>query len=240
MLPRNSILILLMLAVSQKLDAQLYLTTFNDFGRTNVSGGLFVRTAVSAQYQLGKTTLGYGNLFNLKNHTPIFFSGAKVNLSRAIEIKGRIYEAMAFFMYNPYSRHILETNWGLALNTNARHFSYLLGTNFRTSHLTMKVLEDYGINSNTRLREKWNLMYLIGYNLKPYENRWNTGVSLTNVDYFFINQDTNPMLSLNAKYRLSVPLTLYMETWYKTAGVFNISADSFGIFFRTGLRWEIF
>ncbi len=239
MLPRCSVLIILMLALSQKLDAQLYLTTFNDLGKTNVSGGLYVKTAVSAQYRLGKTSLGYGSLFNLKNHTSNFFSGAKLNLSRAAEIKGRIYEATAFFMYNPFSGLILETNWGLALNTSAKHFSYILGTNFRTTHLTVRETEDYETFRNKRLREKWNLMYHVGYNLRPEESIWNTGISLTNVDCFLINQDTNPMLSFNARYRLPVPLILYIETWYKPAGVFNISADSFGFFFRTGLRWEL-
>ena len=233
-------LIILMLPVLQKLDAQLNLTAYNDMGRHNVSGGMFARAAMSAGYQSGKVSIVYGNQFNLKNHNPNAFSGAYLNTSRAFDIKGMTWKARALFMYNLITQHIHETNWGLALNSETKHLRYMFGTNFRTSHLTMKVTEDYGINSNTKLREKWNLMYLFSFYLKTLENRWNTGISITNVDNFQISQDTNPMVALNAKYRLKVPLTLFAESWYKPAGVFNISADSFGFYFRTGIQWELF
>lgn len=229
-----------MLLVSQALDAQLYLTAFNDLGKNNVSEGLFVKTGTTAHYNLGKNSFGYGNLFNLKSQNPNFFSGAKGNYTRTFQVKGLTYKATAFFLYNLASRLIHETNWGVSLNNDAKHFRFMLGANFRTSYLTNRAIEEHEIDANTRLREKWNLMYLIGYNLKPSENRWNTGVSLTNTDYFFINQDTNPMLKLDARYSIQIPLTLYMETWYIPAGIFNISADSFGFFIRTGLKWVLF
>ena len=229
-----------MLFVLQALDAQLHLTAYNDLGKNNVSEGLFARAAMSAGYHAGKNKFVYGHQFNLKNHNPNALSGAYLNISRAFEIKGMTWKARALFMYNLISRHIHETNWGLAMNSDTKHFRYMLGTNFRTSHLTMKVTEDYGIDSNTKLREKWNLMYLVSFYLKNPENRWNTGFSFTNVDNFQISQDTNPMLALNARYRLKVPLTFFAEYWYKPAGVFNISADSFGFYFRTGMQWELF
>jgi len=34
-------------------------------------------------------------------------------------------------------------------------------------------------------------------------------------------------------------LTVFLDSWYKKAGVFNISANSFGYSFRTGVTWEI-
>lgn len=229
-----------MLPVLQKLDAQFHLTAYNDLGRNNVSEGIFARAALSTGYQAGKSRVAYGNQFNLKNHNPNLFSGAYLNISRAFELKGMSWRASALFMYNLISRHIHETNWGVAVNSDTKHFRYMLGTNFRTSHLTMKVTEDYGINSNTKLREKWNLMYLVSYYLKTLEHRWNTGIVLTNTDNFHISQDTNPMVALKAQYRLKAPLTLFVESWYKQAGVFNISADSFGFYFRTGMQWELF
>lgn len=233
-------MLLAMLMVSQIIDAQLHLTAFNDLGKNNVSEGLFVKTGITAHYNLGKNSFGYGNHFNLKSQNPNFFSGVKGSYTRMFQIKGTTYKATAFFMYNLVSGLIHETNWGAVINNDAKHFSYMMGVNFRTSHITRKAIEEYEINSNTKSRDKWNLMYNVGYNLKPSGHIWNTGLSLTNTDYFFINQDTNPMIKLDAKYRLQVPLTLYVETWYKTAGVFNISADSFGFFIRTGLIWELF
>ena len=229
-----------MLFVTQMIDAQFNIEAYNDLGRNNVSEGVFIKSAVSTSYRKGNTCLGYANLFDLKSHNPHFFSGAKVRLTRAFQIKTRSLEAKAFYMYNLLSRLIHEANWGVTINTESQHFSYLLGANFRTSHLTKVATENYELDVGTKLREKWNLMYRIAYSLKPNNNKWNTGVALTNVDHFLINQDTNPMLALHARYRLNFPLTLYTEAWYKTAGVFNISADSFGFFFRTGLQWELF
>lgn len=223
----------------QKLDAQLFLAVHNDLGRNNASEGLFIKTALNGQYQSGRYSFEYGNLFNLKSNNSNIFSGVRVNIARAFELKDRTFKASAFLLYNLVSPIIHETNWGIALNNETKHFNYLLGVNFRTSHITRSAREDFDITSDFRLREKWNLMYLVSYNLKPLDNNWNIGIALTNTDYFLINQDTNPMLLLNARYRFRIPLTLVMETWYKSAGVLNISADSFGFFIRTGLKWDI-
>lgn len=228
------------LCVFQKLDAQPVVLLYNDIGSNNVSEGLFVTTALYGNYKLGKTILGYGNQFNLRKHNTNFFSGAKIHIDRNFQIQSRQCKATLFYTYNLFSEIIHETNLGIALNHDSKHFSYVLGSNFRTSHLTRKAIEDYNISSSTKLVAKWNLMYLVGISLKPLENRWNAGFRITNIDSFIIHHDTNPMLVLNTKYRLQVPLTLYMETWYKTAGVFNISANSFGFFLRTGVLWELY
>jgi len=82
-------------------------------------------------------------------------------------------------------------------------------------------------------------MYLIGYNLKPIDHDWNVGITITNVDHFIINQETNPVFYLHGKYQVSKPLTLFGEWWYKSAEAFNISVNHFGFFFRTGLVWKV-
>lgn len=223
-----------------ELDAQPDMSIYSDIGRNNVSDGLYLTMSISGNYTIGKTNMGFGSQFNLINHNDILFSAGKINIDRTFEIKGKQCRATIFYIYNLFSELIHDTHWGIAFNHNSKHFTYILGTNFSTSHLTRKAIEEYDINSNTRLVEKWNLMYLLGVNLKPFENRWNAGFRITNIDNFIIRHDTNPMLALNSKYRLQVPLTLFLETWYKTAGVLNISANSFGFFIRTGLLWEIY
>lgn len=236
---RTLLIIIFLKLVFQKLDAQPDILAYNDIGRNNVSDGLYLTTALSANYRLGKTILGYGNQLNLMSYNNNLFSEVKVNIDRTFEIRSRHYKATLFYIYNFFSEIIHETNWGISINHNAKHLSYILGTNFRTSHLTRNAIDEYNITSNTKLKEKWNLMYLFGINLKPSESRWNAGFKITNIDHFIISQDTNPMISLNTKYRFQVPLTIYLETWYKTAGVLNISANSFGFFLRTGLLWEL-
>jgi hypothetical protein len=41
------------------------------------------------------------------------------------------------------------------------------------------------------------------------------------------------------KYKPKSNLTLYLDTWYKQSGVFNINANYFGYFFRGGVKWDI-
>jgi hypothetical protein len=71
------------------------------------------------------------------------------------------------------------------------------------------------------------------------DNIWNIGFSFTNIDYFIINQETNPVINLQGKYDVSKSLTLFLESWYKSSGAFNLSVNSFGFFFRTGVLWKI-
>ena len=132
-----------------------------------------------------------------------------------------------------------ESNWGILANIERKHFTWKLGTEFRTYHVTKEAIENFDIESNKNLHENWNMMYLLGYNLYPADNLWNIGIAITNIDHFIINQETNPMFFLQGKYKVSLPLTIYFESWYKSAGTLNISANYFGFLFRTGLIWEL-
>ena len=100
----------------------------------------------------------------------------------------------------------MRYDWGILAYLELKHFTFKLGTEFRTYHITQKASEEYDIESNKNLHENWNIMYLAGYNLKPIDNKWNIGIAITNIDYFLINQDINPMLYLQGKYRVTPPI----------------------------------
>lgn len=231
-------LFFLLSAVAVKGQSKAQLATYLDLGSNNVSDGLFIRTAGLGSYQKGKFHFDGGLQFELKNTSGRTFTGAKILGGREFIIKDFSFEAQGLFMYNPFSDLLYEMNWGVLLKAQRKHFFYKLGTNFRSYHIPKSISDD-NLQGTNALQENWNLMYLVGYNLKPIDHKWNVGISVTNIDHFIINQETNPVLYLQGKYQVSKPLTLFSEAWYKSAGAFNISVNHFGYFFRTGLIWQL-
>ena len=220
------------------LIAQAQMSVYADIGENNVSDGLFVKTAGLASYQFGKYSLETGFQFDLLSNNENFFSGNNIMASREFLIKDFPLEIQSFFVWTLYSNVLRETNWGILLNIKRNHFVMSVGTNFRTYAYTQKAIEQYGLDDNTKIHENFNLMYLFSYYLKPLDNQWNIGLSVTNIDHFIINQETNPIFNLRALYKVSPPINLFIESWYKSAGAFNLSVNSFGYNFRTGIIWD--
>ncbi len=221
------------------LKAQGQITGYFDAGSVNTSEGLFIRTGVLGGYTYRKTTLSAGCLFDLKSPSAKFFTGSVLNLTQEFSIKKFPLEVQGLFMYNPFSNLVHEINWGLLVNIKRNHFAFRLGTSFRTYSLSKSAEEEYDLEDHEKVHENWNLVYFLQYQLKPEDHHWNIGIALTDIDHFMIRQETNPMVYLNGKYKLQEQLTLYAEAWYFSAGNFNLAANYFGFFFRTGLLWNI-
>ena len=219
--------------------AQSGLSAYMDLGSNNVSDGFFMKTAGLVQYQFGKNSVEAGLQLDLISHNERVFSGYSLRVSRLLQIKEFPFEVQGFFLRTPFSDLLRETNWGMLLEMKHNHFAMRLGTEFRSFAFTRKAIDAYGYQEDERIRENWNLIYSFGYHLKPVDYPWNVGLSVTNIDHFVINQETNPILRLSGRYRVSLPLDLFMEAWYKSAGAFNLSVNYFGFFFRTGITWDI-
>lgn len=219
--------------------AQTGVTGYMDLGSNNVSDGFFVKSALLAQYQFGKNSIEAGLQLDLKSNNERVFSGYSLRYSRLLQIKKFPFEVHGFFLRTLFSDLLRETNWGVVLDMKHNHFTMQLGTEFRSFAFTPKAIDAYGYQEDERIRENWNLVYSFGYHLKPVDYQWNVGLYVTNIDHFVINQETNPVLSLRGRYRVSLPLDLFMEAWYKSAGAFNLSVNYFGFFFRTGIAWDI-
>jgi hypothetical protein len=82
-------------------------------------------------------------------------------------------------------------------------------------------------------------MYSFNFFLKPTDEQWNVGLSVTNIDHYIINQETNPVFNLQGFYKLKSPVKLFAQAWYKTAGITNLNLNYFGFFLRTGIIWNI-
>jgi hypothetical protein len=81
-------------------------------------------------------------------------------------------------------------------------------------------------------------MYSFSYTLNPFEYVWNIAMTVTDIDHFLINQETNPVFNLKGSYRLTTPVCLFAEAWYKSSGITNLELNHFGFTIRTGLTWN--
>lgn len=227
------------LIVSITLIAQIDLSTHFDVGENNVSDGVYVKNSSFAAYHYQKFRFLGGVRLDIESMADKVFTGTTLQIDREFSIKEFPFEIEGLIIYNPFSDWVYEFNWGLLAKVQRKHFDFKLGTSFRTYSLTSKAQSNSDLDSNNKIHENWNLMYLAQYNLKPDDFKWNVGISITNIDYFLINQEVNPMFNLNGYYKINKPLTLYAETWYKAAGLSNISVNYFGFFIRTGLIWKV-
>jgi hypothetical protein len=221
------------------LEAQFQIFVYSDAGRTNVSEGLFIKTAAFGEYRLNRNKFEIGSQFDILNNRKNRSPGVLLNYSREFSIKKNSLEASGFFLYNKFSEFIYETNWGVILALNRRHFFYKLGTNFRSYGLSGKAINQFEIENQGKIREYRNFIYSLTYFIKPIDSKWNAGITCSNIDYFVINQETNPVFYLQGRYRVTNTFLIFVESWYKSAGSFNISVNPFGYFFRTGIKWTI-
>jgi hypothetical protein len=219
--------------------AQLQTIRYVDAGQNVVSDGFYLKMGTFANYQFGKNNIAAGLQTNIISNNNKVVSGYSIKATRELMIYSFPIEIQGLFILSPFSDIIKETNWGILFGTYRDHFVVKIGTNFRTYAYTQQALKAYDFETNTRIHENWNPMYSLNYYINPIDNKWNIGLAVTNIDHFVINQDTNPVFNLQITYKPSQPLNLLFESWYKSAGAFNLNVNYFGFFFRTGIIWNI-
>ena len=230
--------ILLISLYRMDLSAQPGLTTYADAGKNTITD-LYIRSALFGHYRFGNNLLEAGVQANLLNGNNIVLSGFRVNGSREFKIKNICLEVRAFWLWSASSEILKEINYGCAALMKQKHLEVLIGTNFRTYSFRKKAMEDFPIDKvASSIHEYFNLMYSISYNLKPEDFKWNAGLTVTNADHFLINQETNPYLNLHGCYKVSSPVCLFAEAWYKNTGSLNMSTNYFGFVIRGGVKWN--
>jgi hypothetical protein len=229
----------LFLIVSAELVAQPGLTIYADAGKNNASGGLFIRSAAMANYEFGKNMIETGFLFGIKNACNSNFSGFNINASREFSFRGCLFHLQGFYTWKDCSEILCETNWGALLDMRHKRFEMAIGTNFRTYAFKPGAINEYGIKKDAgKFHENFNMMYSIGYYIKPTDDSWNAGLAITNFDSFIIEQGVNPALRLRGLYKPGRKVCLYAEAWYMPAGLLNLSMNHFGFNFKTGISWN--
>lgn len=224
-----------------EVHAQTEILSFIDVGKNNASDGTFIKNTIRSKYQLNTYSFEAGIQFDLRSANPNTLSGLDGMVSKEFQIKNSPLEMKGFLMLNRFSDLLYETNWGATIKTKKyKNFTFELGTNFKTYTINSSASKKHNIEkSNRKLHENFNLIYTATAYLKPQTNDWNMGLSFTNIDYYIINQPSNPVFNLQTKYKVKSNLSLYLDAWYKQAGVFNINANYFGYFLRGGIKWEI-
>lgn len=223
-------------------NGQVKLQSYLDIGEDNASEGVFIKNVYRGSYQYQKYNIEAGIQFDLQSNCPNIITGIDIIGSKEFSIKDFPFDIKGFFIKNRFSDILNETDWGFRIGTRKfEHFLFELGTDFKTYKISSAAGDEYNINkSNRSLHEHFTLLYLITAYLKPQNNDWNVGLSCTNVDYYIINQATNPVFNLQMIYNPKPNLTLFLESWYVQAGILNMSANYFGYFFRGGIRWAAY
>ncbi|WBX70447.1 hypothetical protein [Tenacibaculum retecalamus] len=238
---KHSLTTLMIIIIISSMNAQLELESFIDIGENNVSEGVYIKNAYRGNYQYKKYNIETGIQFDLKSRNPNTLTGFDIIGSRKFFIKNFSFDVKGFFMLNRFSDLLYETNYGIRLETKKlKHILFEIGTNFKTYTINSKARKKYNIDkSNSKLHEDYIVMYLLTVFLKNHDSDWNVGFSVTNFDYYAIDQLVHPRINLQMKYKIKPNLTLYLDSWYRRSGIFNISANHFGYFFRGGIKWKI-
>lgn len=212
---------------------------FTDVGTKNISHGLFIKSSLNGSYQFGRNFIESGVIMNLRSNNQHLLPGIRILVSREALGKKKPVEFQGFLIQSTSTDILTETNYGALFKIKRNYYEFALGTNFRTYAFTSYAIQTYHVQNNaTRYMEPWNLMYALSLYLKQLNSSWNIGLSVTNFDYFLIYQETNPQINLKGLYQMNARISLFAESWYETSGLLNRYANFFGIFARTGIKWN--
>jgi hypothetical protein len=229
-----------LLGLNPALKAQNSLEGYLDIGKNQVSKGLYSQISNIGRFEKTKWGIQAGYQLGLVQPQDVIFNSWYMNPYGKIKMGNILIDIGGEYLWTAISQDLRETNWIVTARTTLNHWQLGFGTSFRTYRLSRKAADDaFQFYSENRITEKWNMMYHATYVLKPYENRWNLSASFINYDHFIIQQENNPMFNLRFDYKISTPLSLYSELWYKPAGLMVIRVTYFGMFLRLGVSWKI-
>lgn len=232
--------ILLMLIIRMNLSAQPALTVYADASKSVISAETAVRTAFLGTYNYRNYQIEAALRTDLPNGNNAIMSGYLINGSREFKIRNFKFTLNGFWLWTAPSHILKVTDWGSFISIYREHFEMKIGTSFKTYSFRKKAIEDFKIdNDATKIHENFNMLYAFTYNLRPSHSRWNAGLTLSNADYFLINQETNPNINVHFSCKVSSPVCLFTEGWYKTAGLLNMHPEYFGYTIKIGLIWKI-
>jgi hypothetical protein len=210
-------------------------------GGTNpLDNPLFLSSGVYAYAKHHGFSADYAIDINITNRDVRAFNAIKTSLNYENELKNSSYKIGLVYLFRPSTELVSEHNMALQVDYQIKNWEFRLGNNFRAFKFKTGTVEYIGSDENTTLWESPNLMYLIRYYISTNQKTLGGYVSITNFDWFIIEQETNPFVNIGAYYKLQdAGLNIFVDYNYQTAGFNNIRVNYFGMFFRTGVIWEI-
>lgn len=232
--------IALFFLISLTATSQISSSVYIDFGRNNVSQGNYIKSVALINYGMRKTTFEGGLQTNIKNNIKAGFSGFTMNASQKITLLKLPFEIKGFYTITNPVGILKETNWGGQIMMFRKHFDLSAGVDFKSFRFSTSTENDpYIKRPGQKIHEVYNIAYSVSYHLNPYSKNWNIRLTITNIDNFSINQETNPEINLTGLFRLRSNVSFYVQGWYEPAGLTNMVPDNFGFYLRTGITWNI-
>jgi hypothetical protein len=234
------LVILTFFFLNSRLKAQITTEAWFDLGKNQVSKGLYSQFSNIGSFEKPKWGFETGYQLGLVQPQDVFFNSCYGSLYGKLKIRNIPLAIGGEYLWTAFSPDLRETNWMVFARTALNHWQFGIGTSNRTYRLSNKAANELQENGpQSRITEKWNIMYHATYLFKPDDNKWNLSFSIRNYDHFLIQQENNLMYNLRFDYKLSRPVSLYSEMWYKSAGLMVIKVTYFGMFLRMGLVWKI-
>jgi hypothetical protein len=229
--------ILTFFLLNRELKSQIKIQSLLDIGSTQISDGFYSQFSAIGSFEQRKWGVQGGTQLGLIQPQDVIFNSWYASPYAKLKIGNTPLVLGGEYLWIAISPDLRETNWLVFARTSLTHWELGLGTSTRTYRLSYKAEQPF--ESDSRITERWNIMYNLKYLIKPPENKWNLSFTLTDFDHFIIMQENNPMYNMRFDYKLSAPLSLYSELWYKSAGLMVIKVTYYGMFLRLGLLWDI-
>jgi hypothetical protein len=234
------LILLISLSLSTAVYSQLSTSCALETGNNVVDRNSYGASLLLVRYQINKYQLEAGSSEKFSNQKDNLTNGYFLYAGRNFQIKNISFRLSAKYIMNPTTSIIRDQNIGIYTGFSLHHFDILLGNNYRIYGLSRKYRKenDFGF-SNASVKEPVNLIYDFTYRLMDMDHKWNLRGSVTNLDYFIVHQETNPMLKLNFTISFNDRLNLFSDLYYIRAGFMNIRVIYYGYLIRAGIQWKI-
>lgn len=233
MLKWTIVFILFAMGSEAQVLADFSLTT----GRNYVSFGQYAKFGGQFFYKHKgwNFSAGAGVVFSQEREKKL--DALRLSVSKDFTIKELLFNTQLFYQRSPFSARLNDQAAGVLFNHNRRRWHFYLGANTRVFSLTNKYKAGTGYEENA-LWEPVNVMYRLTWH-KPVGKKLEINTSVTNFDQFLIEQETNPFLMTDFRYRVSEKSKIYFDAIYQQAGFFNIRVNYFGYYLRAGYTVDI-
>lgn len=201
----------------------------------------FLNMAICPAYELNQWTFGAGAELAVLNPQNTMLDAWKLDAGRKILIKKHEYKLYGGFYCRPFSEYFRELNLVLTIKTEYGHFRGMIGNNSRIWRLSGKAIEQWpeADSAGTIMKKEYrNLLYDFSVYLKKTDHPWNIGLGFSNLNGFFFNQETTPMLFSRYENKITESMQLFAECWFQQAGSANLQTQYFGFFIKGGLVWK--
>ena len=234
------IVLLGFLGFQNQVFSQLSVNSYAELGTTNVSDGAYGNFSGQFSAKFGTVTASTGALLSLSNANSDIFSAYKLGVENEFKIFNKPINIGAFYLWKPFSVDLRETNFGVLANYRTKHFGHQIGLNTRIYSFSAAAKQKYNFpdSVSTSIWESINLMYKFTYYLE-LSKKLNFEACITNFDTYIIEQETNPMIRTKFSYKLNDKLLFYSDLGYQQAGLLNMRVNTFGVFLRGGVIWQI-